>query len=418
VRAATARAAPEQTAAQQAWFVGRVAEVARQLGHGSAGKLQLLQLEGVREELGERWAEIADRVRTIAEQVLTRRLARVDVFAPIDDGTYLILFAELAEDEARLRVAALAREIRDRLLGELGPSPALAVSAFVVPLAEVARGAARDGPTLVELDRALSEREDVAPPPDTASQAELRPRLGEVGVSYRPMLYTKTGMISVFGAQAMRLAPGSAIERGLAAYPSHDPPVSFEIDRAVLQHALKDARRLVRRAERALVTVPLRLQSLIDHSAGQLVDLCRTQRPAVRRLVVLELVNLLPDAPTARLGEAIPPILPFCRAVIISVPPTFAEFERAAWLGVASVGIELAPLDQHGAARVPLVERLAGFAAGAHAHGMTAHLHGVADRAVRDGARAAGFDYVNGPAIVAEAVRPVAMYPYAEPSDA
>ena len=51
---------------------------------------------------------------------------------------------------------------------------------------------------------------------------------------------------------AMRLDADNAIHRGSAAYPANDPPVSFEIDRAVLQQALKDMRRLVRQSERAL----------------------------------------------------------------------------------------------------------------------------------------------------------------------
>src|SRR5205085_8616652 len=119
---------------------------------------------------GERWPAIAERVREIAEQVLSRRLAAIDVFAPIAEGCYLILFAELDEDEARLKVAALAREIRDRLLGEIGPMPEPAVGAFVAPIARIVRGRPRT-PTVDEVDRVLSEREDVAPPPDTATQA-------------------------------------------------------------------------------------------------------------------------------------------------------------------------------------------------------------------------------------------------------
>src|SRR4029077_10036287 len=94
----------------------------------------LLQLDHIRTELGARWPAAAERVRDIAEQVLTRRLAPIDVFAPLDEGSYLILFAALTEDEARLTVAALAREIRDRLLGELGPTVAAEVGAFVAPL--------------------------------------------------------------------------------------------------------------------------------------------------------------------------------------------------------------------------------------------------------------------------------------------
>jgi hypothetical protein len=219
-------------------------------------------------------------------------------------------------------------------------------------------------------------------------------------------------MISVFGAQALRLDAGDAIHRGSAAYPPNDPPVAFEIDRTVLQRALKDVRRLVRRSERALVTVPLRLQSLTDHSSGQMVDLCRAQRPVVRRHLVIEIAGLLPDAPTARLGEAVAAIQPFCRALVIGVPPGFAEFERVARFGVASIGIELA---QPGVVRDRVLPALAGFARGAQLHGMTAYLHGIADRELLEAGRAAGFDFLNGPAVAAEIVRPVAMYASAEP---
>jgi hypothetical protein len=42
---------------------------------------------------------------------------------------------------------------------------------------------------------------------------------------------------------------------------------------------------------------------------------------------------------------------------------------------------------------------------------MTAHLHGIADATLARAAQVAGFDYLNGPAVAAEVVRPVAMYP-------
>ncbi len=84
----TARtAAPDQTASVQARFEARVANLAQEVRQGSAGKVQLLRLDDLRREMGARWAEIADRVRTIAEHVLSRRLDRIDVFAPVDDGS-------------------------------------------------------------------------------------------------------------------------------------------------------------------------------------------------------------------------------------------------------------------------------------------------------------------------------------------
>jgi hypothetical protein len=367
---------------------------------GSTGKVQLLRLDELRREMGARWPEIADRVRGITEHVLTRRLDRIDVFAPVDDGSWLVLFVALDEDEARLKIAAIAREIRDRLLGELGPSAEPEVAAFVAPLAEIVRSRAAI-PNVIEVDRVLSARENVAPPRDTAPQAELRQRLGEVGVNYRPTLVAARGVIWVFDARAMRLDPGDVIRRGVDAYPPYDPPVCFEIDRTVLQRALEDARRLVQRAERALITVPLRLQSLTDHSSGQLVDLCRVQPPEVRRRIVVEISGLLADAPTTRLGEAVAAIQPFCRALIVSVPPHFTEFDRLARLGFYSAGIALDAI-------APARLNFDAFARGARAHGLATHLHGIVDAATLAAARAAGIDYLNGPAIAPEVVRPVA----------
>ena len=414
---ASAGPAPDQTTMVQARFEARVGQLALELSRGSAGKLQLLQLDHIRAELGERWPRAIERVREVAEQVLTRRLDPIDVFAPVDAGSYLILFASLDEDEARLMVAALAREIRDRLLGELGPVVEPEVAAFVAPIGAIVRAGA-SAPPLDEIDRALSQLENVAPPRDTAKQAELRPRLGEVSVNYRPTLHAKRGMISVFGAQALRLLADGAIRRGTAAYPVNDPPVSFEIDRGVLQQALKDVRRMVRRHERALVCVPLRLQSLIDHSSGQMVDLLRVQRPAVRRHVVIEVAGLLPDAPTARLSEAITAIQPFCRALIVSVPPSFGEFERAARLGLSAVGIELEQTMPPGLTRERVLALLGAFTRGAHAHGMTAHLWSIADAAMLEAGRDAGFDFLNGPALAADISRPHAMRIYTGPAGA
>jgi hypothetical protein len=253
----------------------------------------------------------------------------------------------------------------------------------------------------------LARFDDVAPPADSTAQAELRQRIGEVDVNYRPMLFAPRGMISVFSAQALRLDEANAIHHGVAAYPLNDPPVAFEIDRTVLERAIVHLRRMVQRSERALVSVPLRLQSLIEHSGGQLVDRCRAQPPIVRRHLVIDIFSLLTDAPTARLGEAVAALHPFCRSVTATLPTGFADLERVARLGLSSVGLELQMPDQAGPP-----PPLAAFARAAHAQGLTAHIHGIAGSATLEAARAAGFDYLDGAAVTGAVARPTAMYSY------
>jgi hypothetical protein len=82
-----------------------------------ASKLQLIGLERVRTVLGDRWAKLADRVRGIAQSIIEKNLLPGDVFEPHSDDGFLVLFAQLSQEDARFKSAAICRQIERHLIG-------------------------------------------------------------------------------------------------------------------------------------------------------------------------------------------------------------------------------------------------------------------------------------------------------------
>jgi PAS domain S-box-containing protein len=93
---------------------------AHQPRHSSGGRIQMVGLEQVRARLGPKWTELRDRVMATAEHVLRRALGPGETFLPTKDEGFLVCFANASEEEATFRAAALAQEIRRRLVGEEG----------------------------------------------------------------------------------------------------------------------------------------------------------------------------------------------------------------------------------------------------------------------------------------------------------
>jgi len=93
-----------------------------------AGAIKLIGLDEVRAGLGDRWPSHAERVMTIAERIIRRRMLPQDLVSRTDDQGFVICFAGGTEDEAAFRAGSIAREIREFLIGESDDPAAAAVS--------------------------------------------------------------------------------------------------------------------------------------------------------------------------------------------------------------------------------------------------------------------------------------------------
>jgi len=98
--------------------IGREARLEPQtLATVAAGRLNLMGLAEIREELGPRWDELAEKVQAIAEKVVAKHLVPGDVFERHGDDSYILLFANLTRAEAEFKCLAIRNEIGRQLLG-------------------------------------------------------------------------------------------------------------------------------------------------------------------------------------------------------------------------------------------------------------------------------------------------------------
>ncbi|WP_119300111.1 hypothetical protein [Dongia deserti] len=83
----------------------------------SAGQLQLLNIESVRADLGDRWSKVEHQVHMLVEATLRRMLTESDIFTQISDYEYLVIFPNLTEQKASALMYVAAAQIRQKLFG-------------------------------------------------------------------------------------------------------------------------------------------------------------------------------------------------------------------------------------------------------------------------------------------------------------
>jgi hypothetical protein len=123
------------------------------------GKVNLLNLGKLKERLGAKWPRYEEQVHEFVAKTLERRLSDKDFFTRSGEGSYVILFHDVSETEAKLKCALLGQEISNRFFGHLGDDDGQGLQLDTV-LASVDGGVARESISLADAIRtALAEAE-------------------------------------------------------------------------------------------------------------------------------------------------------------------------------------------------------------------------------------------------------------------
>lgn len=293
----------------------------------AAGRVMVLGLQSLREELGERWDLVAGSIREISERTIAQHLSPKDSFTATPTCDYLICFGEADEKQAAATVDAIVRQIRLEILTSEEDHDS------TVPTLE---------PELrSQLADVGSETGNIQVTPDEVSNpGEITTVIaGKINESVERAKATTNGMI----ADLHRQCRGRALEvhtrdRGTASLAMHDidpdsrllcdrlfnlskgdPDVLAEVDNILLGNAAQKIYDLGT-VKASLMAVDVHYSTLLDRSLSKkFTSLCQTLDGIAARSLVFNVKGIPTAAKTAEVGATLSQLKPFSRFRMMTI---------------------------------------------------------------------------------------------------
>jgi PAS domain S-box-containing protein len=326
-----------------------------------AGKIRLIGLEEVKQALGPRWTDVAARATATAEHVVKRRCGSRDTYSRTSDGGLLICFAEGTEEEAAFRAAAMAREIRNRLIGE-GATEASANVSAVTAAVEVPHvpGQSPDMLATVIAERLNSRLAQI----EAKARETLRQAVNTATCQLEAVRSRRSRDIIAYVARL----PRQQEESILAAYsslPMQDRQ-EFDFDRLVLGVAADAIVTELARGESQLVLVNVDFEVFLHRQRTErYVAACQALDNRLRERLILVLTGIPHGFPSSRMLDCVMRLRPFCHSVgfqsdSMEAPPIDQSLLGTAMVVLAADGRSLLDAAQ--------LAKLAKLVDGLHAH--------------------------------------------------
>lgn len=313
-----------------------------------AGSIHLLGLDSLHGKLGPRWPEVAARVHALTGKLLDQHLSSQDAWFRHGDESYVVIFAHMGPEQARLICAKVVEELQVMLLGhadtdsitvrtmvqEIG-SDVVMVPASLTQMLDAAQGQARSaaagpGPVLVR---------------PTGFRTPLMVRAGPPRVRYRPVWDVHKQVLSLYMARCFREREGRT---PLWGYDCLDDPEDMasilELDLHVARDALETALELYDNRFRFFLSLPLHFESLAATTRRQ--EVMGTLRSIPRHLLPFMTYHLYavpPGVPGGRLSELVAALKPFGRTVMLEQTAPGTVPAAAETSGVRVVNMTLPP---------------------------------------------------------------------------
>jgi len=393
-------------------FEDRLKAMLVQSGQGAlfSGRINFIGLQKVKERFGAGWERIADRADHMARNIIERHLAQGDIFTSVDSLTYVMVFARLTADQAKVKCRAIADEIAMALLGEKG-GDLLEVKTAVTHV---------DGTLHFEtisltdqLCASLEGAEDLefieaaeAPPEPRRAPPRGRDLLANFRAVYRPIWDRSHNVVSAYLCAAQILsADGASVLGDAEALVEDDVDECARLDGKLCRHVLRDLAALTREGRQLLLTLPVHFETL--SAAGRrrdyLAALGRDLPDGAGKYLMMEVAGVPAGAPQSRLIEITATLRRLCRGFMLSLPVDVADFANVKGCGAAAIGCDIAHISCSEAALMQYMNR---FARAAEKAGIPSYLHGARSLSRVVVALGAGFNYIDGGAVASPIEHP------------
>lgn len=350
------------------------------------GNVQLLGLSEVRAFFGADWAEIRETAYRIAEHCIENHTTADDLYVRVREESYIILFGRLSREEAERTGRAIAADISRALVGGMPGGAKVTVRTITLEV-ETEKPVAGLDDLLTRIGTAEARQEAM-------EKRRFESVSADYAYGYLPTVSLTRGLVSIY--QFMPIA-----ERGQrpAPTPSDDGVGRFacDLDRYVLT-LVRDALERAPPDRRGVILVPLHYETLSYRMFCQsYVETCRTLPPSSRRRLMFHLRGVPSGLPAARLLEVATTVAPFGLGHVVQLGLKERSLDRFLGRPFLAVSVDA------GGWGAPTQDRILSmreFARAARKMRVRTLLARAQTVLVAAAAVKAGFDYVNGEAVV------------------
>jgi len=410
------------------------------------GRLNMIGLNKIRERFGSEWTRLAQRAERIACNVIEKHLVPGDIYAKWGEDSFVVVFARLSEQNARIKCYLIANEISRSLLGEES-SELLEIKTAISRVDRAIDFASLSGlDDLLEAakpipplgpDEALMlvEREDGAevgsdaegtqdafespfgaPPELEAISSEYvmipieRPRrapkvmtgirgdvLAGMDFVFRPIWNPTLNVIATYYCMPrVRLSDveGSSGDAELAV--AGDAEATARLDAATVERVKQEFAEMEAAGRRLIITAPLHFETVSSMSQRRRVAATIAKIGPMNACLVIEIVGVPVGIQKLRIIDIVSPMRAHCRGVSLQMPMETIDFSHVAGAGVAAVGAELTHASKGEFIQIQQLNR---FQRAAEKAGLATFVHGARSLSMVAAALGAGFHFIDGDAV-------------------
>jgi hypothetical protein len=365
----------------------------------ATGAVNMIGLDAIRRQLGDRWGAKKARVWEHVEQEFQRKLGPADLSVRIDDINYLIAVPSAPGFAAQALCLSILKDVLKFFLGEIRTGDIdvrvvtdLADGAIIsapVDLSRLARAQAAARTPVVAAADGLGDQQ--APPADwrpplagRVSVVELalpKQEPFDIRLTVEPVLNLRRGLIMSF------LIERSGIPLGA------DTAELEAIDMATFAYAATLLEEQTGQGGPLTLHVPVSFSSLaVQHTRVRLLQLTQPVREAMRACMLIEICGLDAGVPPSRLIETVGLVRSLCAGVVGRVRPSRPALAAVKACGLRGLAVEAARL---GLSQGDAAARLKAFVTAAKAVSPNLIVHGLPTLAAVDDAAIAGFTHAS-----------------------
>lgn len=388
-------------------FVQRLKRLCEAEGEVALGRLQIIGFEAFRQRCAEQWTRYRRIVHATAETVLGRHLSANDTFVRNGDDGYIVLFHELAEEDAWEKSLSIADDLAHRLFGdEMTKDLEVAATAHTVDPDILGRGAL----SLHLVNQALDSRSvpSTGPAKQRADRSRRTARRTSTAVDLPagvrvvclPVWDVRRRVISTNFCEPRLERRNGVHETGYAVVRlGADPAVTTSLDLLTLDFAVRALSDLERLGRKMLFTVPVHIHTLRARDGGQAyVQRFKHLPPNLGRYLVCELMGTSASTPANGLSAAFGMLKPHVRSTILRCGQDYHDFALFKDFGFRYVSIDIAARQ---GPQPAILDEMQAFRHGAdHAKLQTA-IYGASTTDLATAAVDCGFNYISGDAVAA-----------------